>query len=124
MSRRNIIKHFKMLDGVTISANKTSERTMIESMDKAGILIEWSAGTSPVGTITVETSNSTDDEFTKSAESWREIDFGATINISGASGTHQVVFTELPFRALRVKYNYTSGTATLTTTIHSNTVGA
>ena len=124
MGRKNVIKHFNMLDNVSIASSQTSEHTFVESVDQASILIDWSAGSTPIGVITVESSNSTDSEFKSNTETWNEIDFGASIDISGATGYHQLIFTALPFRAIRIKYTRSSGSALLTATIHAESLGA
>lgn len=115
MARKNTHSH-KMLDAVSAGSNQTSEPTSVLGMDKASIFVEWSAGTSPVGTITVEARNSP-------VGTWYTLDFISTISVSGPSGSHQIYFTELPFQDIRIKYTRTSGTATLNATIVIKQVG-
>ena len=124
MGRRNIIKSYKMLDAVSIGSSQTSDSTNVESMDVASVDVVWSAGSTPVGVITFEATNSDDNTINAGNASWVELSFGAAINISGASGSHHVVFDVLPFRALRVKYTRSSGSATLDCVIHAETRGA
>ena len=124
MGRKSVIKHHKMLDNVTINANQTSDKTNVEPIDQGTLEIVWSSGASPVGNVTIEASNSSEVEFTEGTESWIVLDVGGSIDISGASGDHQVLFNSMPFRYFRVKYNYTSGSAILSITFHAKTVGA
>ncbi len=124
MSRRNVLKHTKLFDADTINTDVTSDALNVENLDKGSINVAWSAGTSPVGTLTVEASNSTDNEILHSSGTWMELDFGVTIDVTGNSGDHQIVFESMPFRFIRLKFNSTSGTATSTATFHANTVGA
>lgn len=121
MARRNF--NHKMLENADISANVSSNRTNVENTDQAFILVSWT-GVSPVGVITIEASNSSDQEFTKGTEIWETLDFGASIDVSGNSGTHQINFTQLSFRAIRFVYTATSGTGTLTAHINGNSIGA
>lgn len=115
MARKNTHSH-KMLDAVSLGTSQTSDPTSVLGMDKASIFAEWSAGTSPVGTITIEARNSP-------TGTWYELDFSSAISVSGASGSHQIYLTELPFQDIRFKYARTSGTATLSATIVIKQVG-
>lgn len=124
MGRKNIIKSYKMLDAVTIDSTQTSDKTNVESMDVASVDLVWSGGSTPIGAITFESTNSSDNDISAGNDDWVELEFGSVINISGASGSHHIVFNVLPFRALRVKYTRSSGSATLDCTIHSETRGA
>ena len=117
MGRKNVVKSFKMLDAVDISSSQTSDATNVINLDTASIHVVWSAGSSPVGTITVEARNGEND-------SWYELDFGSTISVSGASGDHQIMLNEMPFTDIRILYTATSGSATLTATLTMKTMGA
>lgn len=117
MGRKQFKSGYKIFDAVALSGNQTSSATNVESWDKASILVEWSAGSTPVGTLTVEVRYRDDGN-------WVELDMGSAINISGNSGNHQLVFNELPFKDLRLVYTRSSGDATMTATIAHKTVGA
>lgn len=117
MSRKQILPPFKMYNAVSLGATVTSTITSVAGMDKASIYFEWSAGTSPVGTLTVHARNGADG-------TWRELNMGSTISISGASGAHDLVFNELPFTDIKLVYTRSSGTGTVTATIAAKTVGA
>jgi len=119
MSRKNVVKTYKMLESEDVSVNITSSTTNVINLDKASIVLEWS-GTAPVGTVTIEATNDDPDK----SPLWRELDFGSTISISGNTGNHDLIFNELPFRAMRIQYVAGSGTGTLTATLTSKTVGA
>jgi hypothetical protein len=112
-----------MFDEVSLASTVTSpEKTNVENVDEASIHISWS-GASPLGAITVEASNSSDNDFQASNEVWEALDFGAPISISGASGSHQLILTAIPFRYLRLVYTATSGSGTLTAHIQATSVG-
>jgi hypothetical protein len=117
MGRRNLVHSYKMLDAITLTSTQTSATTNVEQMDNATIHIRWT-GTAPVGTITVQARNGKDDP-------WFDLSFGtAAIDITGASGDHQILFKEMPFTDITVKYNFVSGTGTLTATLTMRTIGA
>lgn len=124
VARKNHIKHYKMLSAVDISSSQTSDKTNVEPVDQATIAVNWSAGSTPIGVITIEASNSSDIEFNQSAETWLELDFGVAINVSGNSGNHQIIFDSLPFRYIRIKYTRSSGSATMSATLQAKSVGA
>jgi hypothetical protein len=109
---------WKPLDAVSMSTDQTSEITDIKNLDNVGYIISW-AGASPVGTVTVEVSNDKEDEPTI----WHELDFGASIEITGNSGSHDININQLPFSKIRIKYNRTSGSGTLTAAMTMKQVG-
>lgn len=116
MSRKSVLQPFRMIDAGDISGNLTSVETSTINLDSALILITWT-GTSPVGTVTVEGRNGT-------KSGWVTINMGASIDISGNSGDHQLIFTELPFTDMRLKYAATSGSGSMIATITAKVKGA
>ena len=116
MGRKNVVKSYKMFDQEDISTSATSSITSVINQDKASISVSWS-GTSPVGTLTVEARNGKD-------ESFYTLEFGAPIPISGNTGDHQLILSEMPFTDIRIQYTSTSGTGTMDAIITSKTVGA
>jgi len=115
MARKNVVQAFKMIDSGDMSSNIESVSTNVTYLDVSSIAISWS-GSSPAGTITIEARNG-------EANAWTELDFGSTISVSGNSGSHRVVFTEMPFTDLRVVYTASSGTGSLDAIITSKQVG-
>lgn len=116
MSRKLLVKSFSMVTDGDMSANITSEIVNVQNLDQGSILVEWS-GTTPVGTLTVEARNG-------ESQSWYELDFNATMSVSGNTGSHQIVFNSMPFTDIRLKYAFSSGTGTLDAVITAKTVGA
>lgn len=116
MSRKQLVNGFKMFDAADISASVNSSTTNVQNLDGASVFVEWS-GTSPVGVLAVKGRNGANG-------SWYEIDMGSTIDITGNTGSHQLVFLELPFTDLRLDYTRSSGTGSLTATIVAKTAGA
>jgi hypothetical protein len=121
MSRKNILRPFKMLNAVSMASNQTSSVTNVVNIDIAHILVEWS-GTSPVGTLAVQARHN--QESTNITGSWFDLDGLSAIAISGNTGSHQILLNELPFSEIRLVYTFTSGTGSLTATIQGKVVGA
>lgn len=122
MTRRSL--NHKMFDSEDISLTATSQKSNVDGIDQAAVIISW-IGTAPVGVITFESSNSNEKDFQNSTEVWEELDFGlAVIAVSGNTGSHQVVFNALPFKHIRIKYTSTSGVGALTAHLNATSVGA
>lgn len=121
MGRKNVIKTHRIFDAQSIASTVTSDITNVINLDQASIFISWT-GSSPVGVLTVEATND-DPSQNIPVATWRSLDFGSAINISGNSGSHDLIFNELPFAAIRIKYTATSGAGNLTATISAKTIG-
>lgn len=122
MTRRSL--NHKMFDSEDISITATSSKSNVDGIDQAAVVISWS-GTAPVGVVTFESSNSDAKDFQNNNEVWEELDFGlAVIAVSGATGSHQVVFNALPFKWLRIKYTSTSGIGSIIAHLNATSVGA
>lgn len=113
--RKNVVKSFKMIDAGAMSADITSAATNVINLDQASIHLRWN-GTSPSGSVVVEARNGEKDP-------WYALDMGGTISISGASGDHQIVFAEMPFTDIRLRYVRVSGTGSLDATLSAKQVG-
>lgn len=109
-----------MFENEDISSNAQSDQTSVHNLDKASIHVTWT-GTSPIGVLKVEATN---DSPENPSAVWREVSFGSTIDISGNSGSHDLIFNEIPFNAIRLVYTATSGTGTLTAALSAKVVGA
>lgn len=117
MGRKNVVKSYPMFNNTDISINQTSPIVNVINLDKASIHVEWT-GTTPIGVMTVEARNGKDD-------TWYDLDFsGQTIDITGNTGDHQILMTELPFTDIRLQYVVTSGTGSLEARISAKVTGA
>jgi hypothetical protein len=105
-----------MLSNQIVSSTINSVETNVQQLDQASIDFRWSAS-SLVATLKVQVKNG------KNAN-WRDVDFGSPINISGSSGSHEVIFLAMPFTDLRLRVEVTSGSGTLDAVITAKTVGA
>lgn len=122
MARKNVIPSFKMLNEIDLTTNATSPATVITHLDRASVFIDWS-GSDAVGEVQFEARKIDKDKPVADAD-WRTLDFGATIDITGASGNHEVILNSLDFTELRVQYITTSGTTgTLTATLTAKQIG-
>jgi hypothetical protein len=72
-------------------------------LDQASIDLSWSAS-DLVAVLTVEVKNGEHGDY-------RTVDFGSPIDITGASGSHEIIFLAMPFTNLRVVLTVTSGTS-------------
>lgn len=116
MGRKNVVKQFLMFDGADLSGNLTSDPTNVINLDIASIHIRWD-GASPDGEIFVDVRNGEDDE-------WYTLSFSTTILVSGNTGDHQILFTEMPFTDIRLRYVANSGSGDLFASLTMKTTGA
>ncbi len=114
-----------MLDEASLASNSTSPSTKTINLDRASVFVSWS-GSDAVGELKFQARKIKDATPETLADSdWADLDFGATIDITGAAGSHEVIFNALDFTDLRAVYESTSGsTGTLTAVLSAKTVGA
>jgi len=113
-----------MLDSISLASTSTSPSTKTINLDRASVSVSWS-GSDAVGELKFQArkiKESTPDSLAD--HPWTDLDFGATINITGASGSHEVIFDALDFTDLRAVYEPTSGsTGTLTAVLSAKQIG-
>lgn len=95
---------YKQIDKSTLSESVDGTPSDVERYDRANYRIEWE-GSSPVGEIFIETRNNPDD-------TWRALDFGSSISISGNSGFHDILIQKMCWKYMRARYAHTSGSFT------------
>jgi len=121
MARKNVAGPFLSFDDQSLGADATSAITDVTYLDNIGILVDWS-GTAPVGELIVECANPP--VVDKEADyQWTALDFGSTITISGASGSHAININQVPYSKMRLRYVRTSGTGSLTARLTIKQVG-
>jgi len=123
MARKNVVNAFSMITDGDMSAEIISSVTDVKNLDNAAIRLTWDIGGTPVGTVTVEAVQTKESEPEADYE-WFELDFGSTITIDNTGTEHQLIFNQLTFDKIRLKYNRTSGTGTMNAKITAKTVGA
>lgn len=121
MSSRPQFNPFPVItNGNMGSASLTSLVTIIQKLSIVSYDIAWSAGSTPVGDITVEVSNTYSLDASgavANAGTWTAIALSSPIHITGNSGNAFVSLSELGAYAIRVKYTRTSGSGTLNVTV-------
>ena len=128
MGRKNIIYTYKMLDAVVLDTSSDSTATVVTTIDHASINITWTggAGGTDTGVVVVQVTNLDSGASTFAASDWVDLTLsGGTINLTGTSGEHLVIFDKIPFRAIRLSYTNTDHTSgTLTAILSAKTIGA
>ena len=107
---------YRLVDAVAMGADITSDKLDIDPTDILNFLVAWSAGATPVGTIEIQYSN---DNIT-----WRPLNFGSSIAVSGNSGDHDIMVEKCNYKYLRFFYDRSSGNATMNVEVRGKTIGA
>lgn len=102
-----------------MSGNITSSVTVIQNSSMLSYDISW-AGTAPVGTMSVQVSNT----YTQNADgtvanpgNWTTLTLSAPTPVTGATGNGFIDVDATGAYAIRLVYNFTSGTGRLNATI-------
>lgn len=111
-----------MFDAVDLSVAQTSSSTNVTYLDRASITLEWT-GSDAVGVITVEARKKKEAQSVADSD-YKVLDFGSSIDITGVTGDHILIFDSLDFTDIRIQYVPTSGTVgTLTAVITAKQIG-
>lgn len=116
MSRKQVLYGYRLYDSVSLASSQTSSEVEVGQADYGSIYIEWT-GSSPVGVITLQAKNGTNGTY-------RSLDFGSAISISGASGNHDLILNEMPFTHIKLLYTRASGTGSMTASITTKSKGS
>lgn len=127
MSIRSELKPYSVIMNGDMSGSLTSLVTIIQKISMLGYTYSW-AGTSPVGTISVQISNdySIDAQGRQlNAGTWNTLAFtdstGAVVTsfaVSGNTGVGAVDIAQTGFYAIRTVYTWASGVGTLQAVIN------
>lgn len=122
MSIRSELRPFPVIENGAMSASITSDVTIVQKISMLSFSYSW-AGTSPVGTISVQVSNDYElnpDGSVRNAGTWNTLSFMDTAGdivtsfaVSGNTGNGGVDVTQTGFYAIRTLYTRTSGSGTL-----------
>lgn len=115
MARKHIVYSYKMMDADTMAADITSDVVEVSQMDSAAILVEWTA-TTPNGVLEVYARHG-------DAGTWYLLDFNSTITVTATNSFVQILLNSLPFTHVKLFYDRTSGTGSMTATITAKTAG-
>ena len=125
MAQRTALRPYRVINAASMAASITSSVTILNSLSEFSYEAIWSAGATPVGTLSIEVSNDYQADPSGAAlvaGTWAPlvgaIDFASvssSIPVSGNSGT---VFANIKIRAYAVRCVYTraSGSGTLNVT--------
>ena len=119
MSSRPLLKPFKVVTDGDMSASITSAPTIITNTTMISYDISW-AGTAPVGTISVEVSNTYSENGqgeVANAGTWTPLTLSVTPSVSGNTGSGFISLTDLSAYAIRLVYTRGSGTGLLQVTL-------
>mgnify|MGYP000862407645 CR=1 FL=1 len=125
MSRKSKILPYKTIDqGSLATAQIIGKTTTVKETDVVQVNFEWSGAIAGLsGTIGVQATMSEDPTSPNAV--WFDLDFGAVPPVTGASGKHQLIITQVSFLHIRPVYNKTGGsTGTLDATLFATTRGA
>lgn len=104
-ANQNFLPPVHLISGKAMTANITSAVVDVRWLSNMSIQCNWSAGSSPSGTLAVL--ESVDDvNFTSMPTS-------SSVTVSGNSGTAQIDFNQVPGPYIEVTYTFSSGTGTL-----------
>lgn len=102
----NVIKKSLWTAQALSNTTLTTDWVDVSQLIKGSFSFVWSAGSSPVGTVTVLVSN------LPSKADANTLTLSTTLSVSGASGAHVANIDEIPGRYMALRYTGTSGTAT------------
>lgn len=103
MARKHLIYSYQFFDGSPVTVTAESNATVVAQLDYSSVYITWDTS-DLVGTVEFLAKNGDNSDF-------YALDFGSAINITGASGSHQIVFSEMPFTDLKMRVNVTGGSS-------------
>ncbi len=118
MSSRPLISPYPVIASGDMSANITSSVTILSNLSMASYDISWT-GTSPVGSVAVQVSNTYSknaDGSIKNAGNWSTLPTTSSA-ISGNSGNGFIDVTASAGYAIRLVYTRVSGVGTMNVTV-------
>lgn len=126
MSTRTTLRPYSVITNGAMAANITSSVTVLQSITGVSYALSW-AGTSPVGTVSVQVSNDYSLEPTgavNNSGTWTTVELNVagvpstTIAITGNTGTVFIDIERIMAYAIRLIYTAGSGTGTLQAVIN------
>ncbi len=114
MSSRPIASFPVIVNG-NMNASITSLPSIITNLSLMSYDISW-AGTAPVGTMSVQVSNSYSenvDGSVRNAGSWTTVALSSPTSVSGSTGNGFIDVSQMGASAIRLVYTRVSGTGTM-----------
>lgn len=127
MSRKEIQRSYQdVVSGSLAGPSFASSPISVNQVDGLFAIVEWSGGVGVTGALTVEARvGEPGPETSDKISAWVPLDFGTSISISGASGSHIIDITTTKFTQYRFVYTYSAGSAGTIDIRHTaKTVGA
>lgn len=107
---KSILYPKKISSEMDLSADAYSAVVDCRTLDNIAFQFNWSGGSTPVGVITLE--GCLDYGHPGVTPNWNGITLSATLNVTGNSGSILVDCNQISAPYLRIKYTWTSGSAT------------
>ncbi len=120
MASRPILSPFSVITNGNMAGSLTSAVTVIQNVSMVGYTISW-AGSSPVGTMSVEVSNDYSqnaDGTVRNAGHWVALTLSGGTSVSGSTGTGFIDIDAVSAYAIRLIYTRSSGTGTMQAVIN------
>lgn len=126
MGRKNNAPKFRVWDSVDTTTSPTSQKTSVHQIDHISYDLVYDNTVN--ANLTVEYCNDADNTPTSEQE-WLPINFGSVygtvIPLVGATDTEtNIVFREMPYKALRLVLSNNGGTGNITADISGQSRGA
>jgi hypothetical protein len=119
MSSRPQAAPFSVITSGNMASDITSRVTIIQKLSMIGYDISWT-GTSPVGAMSVQVSNTyaeNADGSVKNVGNWTTLTLSAPTPVSGNTGNGFIDVDATGAYAMRLVYTATSGTGTMNATM-------
>lgn len=119
MSRKSNRVAYSNITNASMGANVTSSVSDIIYLDNIGVQVTWSAGSTPVGVLSIEVSADYAQDYlgnVTNAGNWVAIG-SLTAAVSGNSGSVYFDINQISAPWIRVVYTRTSGSGTLNSKI-------
>ncbi len=120
MSSRPQFSPASVITNGDMSASITSAVTIIQKLSQISYDISWTAGSSPVGVMSVQVSNTYSQDSSgavKNAGNWTTLTLSATPSVTGNTGNGFIDVDATGAYAIKLIYTRTSGTGTMNATI-------
>lgn len=124
MSTRTVLRPTVVASAASMAADITSEATVLQSLSMVNYSITWT-GSTPIGTVSVQASNDckVGADGTVTGGTWNKLplevdgEMVTDIPLTGNSGQAMIDVFGLSAFAVRLFYERTSGTGSLTATV-------
>lgn len=120
MSSRPQLDPHIVINAVSMATDIISDVTVVKKLSMISYDISWTAGTAPVGVMSVQVSNTYSqnaDGTVRNAGNWTTVTLSSPTPVSGSAGNGFIDVDATGAFAMRLVYTRTSGTGTMSATI-------